>query len=182
MLRGVTPLPGMVIGINHRAARSGGTDRRLAAQLHVFLVIFPCDPRGVQLARQMRRGKNISIAGGWVVVSVGTKVRPGLGPDVIGFGRVNAVAGVVIFCRVGGVNGIRLARSHEAVEIGRGAIAKNLLRAGSRIWLGQIVILQRNLEHRANLLHDLNACGPRLRLRHSNNEGQGQRRHSAYSQ
>src|SRR5208282_5739913 len=84
--------------------------------------------------------KFVAVGDAGVSIRVDTKIRAGFVPDIVGFGWMNAGAGIEVVGRVGNLCRIGVARGDEAVDIGRGRIAKDLLRAGLGGGLGEVVV------------------------------------------
>ena len=153
VLHGIIILGRAVVRIDCTAG-TGGAVRRTRGALHVLLIIFPRDARRVQLAREMVVGENIGRSGGGIVVRVNPEIRPAFRPDVVRLGRMHADAGIVILRGIGNLHGVRVAGRDQAVDIRRGGVGENLLRAGQRAGLPEIVILHRNHEDGFHLLQN----------------------------
>ena len=57
------------------------------------------------------------------------KIRSSFGPNIVWLGRMHAYAGVVISRGIRNLRRVGVARRDEAIHVGRGGIAQNLLRA-----------------------------------------------------
>ena len=137
MFDGVVELRGAVIGID-RAVGPRSAVGRADAQFDVFLVVFPRNAGRVQLGGKVDGlvVERIAIGGEGVRIGVDPKIRPSFGPDIIGLGRMDADAGIVIGRGKRNLRRVRVARRDKAVEIRRGRIAENLLRARTSGWAG----------------------------------------------
>ena len=100
-----------------------------------------------------------------IAVGVNAKIRPRFRPDVIGFGRVHAVAGIIVRRCIGHLRRIRISGGDQAVNERRCRIAEDLLRLFLARWLGEVVVLHRNHKNIAHRLRvrvrccEKNACG-----------------------
>ena len=103
----------------------------------------------------MLRAKHIARSRAWIIVRVNPEIGPGFRPDVIRFGRMHALTDVVILRGVGNLDRVRVAGRHQAIEVRRGGIAKDLLRTVTRAWLRPVVVFQRDHEDGLDLLQSL---------------------------
>src|SRR5581483_8537802 len=86
------------------------------------------------------------VAGGGRGIGVGvhSKIRSRFGPNVVGFGGMDARTGVEVSRGKRNLRRVRVAGSHEAVEERRSRVAENLLRTVGRVGLDEVVIFHRD--------------------------------------
>ncbi len=151
MLDGVVELAGVVVGVDGGGGGSGSAVGGARAELDVFLVVVPGDAGGVHLGGEVGSGEDIVAGGAGVGIGVDAEVSAGFGPDVVGFGGVDADAGVEVVGGEGGLGGVGIAGGDEGVDVWGGGVAEDLLRGGGGDGLGEVVIFHGDHEDIANL-------------------------------